>query len=52
MKLAFTDESWEDYQFWQQYDNIILKRINRLIKDIKRDPFNGTGKQEPLKYDL
>ncbi|MBA4119029.1 MAG: Txe/YoeB family addiction module toxin [Candidatus Puniceispirillum sp.] len=45
-------EAWEDYLFWQKTDKAILKRINALFKDMKRDPFNGSGKPEPLKYDL
>ncbi len=52
MKLLFTEESWSDYLFWQVNDKKILKRINLLIKDIKREPFDGIGKPEPLKYEL
>jgi toxin YoeB len=44
--------AWEDYLYWQQNDKQILKKINQLIKDIKRDPFEGIGKPEPLKYEL
>ena len=50
MKLIFVDESWEDYLYWQKTDKKILKRINSLIKDIIRNPFDGIGKPEPLKY--
>jgi toxin YoeB len=52
MNLLFTEESWEEYLFWQKEDKKILKRINRLIKDIRRHPFSGIGKPEPLKYQL
>ena len=52
MKLIWTEKSWNDYIFWQQTDKKILKKINSLIKDIKRTPFNGLGKPEPLKYQL
>ncbi|SDE23675.1 toxin YoeB [Dyadobacter soli] len=52
MKLLFHDEGWEDYLHWQQTDRKILKRINELIKDCKRSPFDGIGKPEPLKGDL
>ena len=52
MNILFTDESWEDYIYWQSTDKKILKRINELIKDIKRDPFSGIGKPEPLKFQL
>ena len=50
MKYVFVDESWADYLYWQQTDKKILKRINNLIKGISRDPFDGIGKPEPLKY--
>ena len=52
MNLLFTEESWEEYLYWQKTDRKILKRINLLIKDIQRNPFNGIGKPEPLKYQL
>ncbi len=52
-KLAWTDEAWKDYLYWQKQDKKTLKRINRLIENIKRDdPFKGIGKPEPLKEDL
>jgi len=47
--LLFTPESWADYLHWQKTDKKILKRINELIKDTQRDPFEGIGKPEPLK---
>ena len=50
MKYIFVDESWEDYLYWQKTDKKILKRINRLLKDIARHPYSGVGKPEPLKY--
>ena len=52
MKIIFTKNSWEDYISWQSDDKRILKRINELIRDIQRTPFEGKGKPEPLKYDL
>jgi toxin YoeB len=52
MKLIFTEKSWDDYLYWQKSDKQIAKKINQLIKDIKRDPFNGIGKPEPLKHEL
>ncbi len=52
MKLIFSEKAWEDYLYWQKTDKKILKRINLLIQDIKRSPFEGIGKPEPLKYDL
>jgi toxin YoeB len=52
-KLAWTDEAWKDYIYWQTQDRKTLKRINRLLDDIKRnDPFKGVGKPEPLKENL
>lgn len=52
MKITFSKNSWEDYLSWQKEDKKILKRINQLIKDIQRTPFQGIGNPEPLKYDL
>jgi toxin YoeB len=52
MKLVFSDPAWEDYLYWQQSDKNILKRINELIKDIKRSSFTGIGKPEALKHNL
>lgn len=46
----FTRSAWADYVSWQQEDKKILKRINRLIEDIYRQPFEGLGKPEPLKF--
>lgn len=52
-KLAWTDAAWEDYIYWQTQDKKTLKRINRLLNDIKRnDPFKGIGKPEALKENL
>jgi len=50
MILSFSDDAWEDYLHWQQNDKKILKKINRLIKEIQREPFEGIGEPEPLKY--
>ena len=50
MILSFADDAWDDYLYWQQNDKKILKKINRLIKEIQRDPFEGIGDPEPLKY--
>jgi len=52
-RLAWTDEAWKDYIYWQTQDKKTHKRINRLLDDIKRnDPFKGIGKPEPLKENL
>ena len=50
--LAWTDEAWSDYLHWQTQDKKTLKRINKLITDVKRAPFEGIGKPEPLKENL
>ena len=52
MKLIFAEQSWEDYLYWQKSDKKLLKRVNSLIKEIQRDPFEGIGKPEPLKHAL
>lgn len=50
--LLWTSEAWDDYLFWQESDAAKVGRINALIKDIRRHPFQGVGKPEPLKHDL
>lgn len=52
MQTAFTDHAWDDYLYWQTNDADTLQKINELIKEIKREPFKGTGKPEPLKGNL
>jgi toxin YoeB len=52
MRLIFSDEAWDDYLYWQQQDRKLLERINRLIQEVKREPFSGVGKPEPLKHAL
>ena len=52
MRLIFAEKAWEDYIYWQRTDKKILKRINTLIKEVKREPFEGLGKPEPLKHAL
>ena len=52
MRIIFSKNSWEDYTSWQTEDKKMLKKINDLIKDIQRKPYEGLGKPEPLKYDL
>jgi toxin YoeB len=51
VNVAFTEKGWEDYTFWED-DRKILKRVNRLIKEARRDPAVGTGKPERLSGDL
>ena len=52
MKVMFLTTGWEDYLYWQQADKSILIKINALIKEIERMPFEGIGKPELLKHDL
>ena len=52
MKLIFSEHAWDDYQYWVETDRQMLKRIDRLIQEITRDPFSGSGKPEPLKHGL
>jgi len=49
MKKSFSDNAWEEYTYWQTQDKKTLKRINALLKDIDRSPYEGIGKPEPLK---
>ena len=50
MKFVLTALSWEDYLYWQKNDKQKLKRINELLKDISRSPYEGIGKPEPLRF--
>ncbi|MEO8241700.1 MAG: Txe/YoeB family addiction module toxin [bacterium] len=52
MNLLFRPRAWEHFQFWQDTDKATLKKINGLIKECRRHPYEGTGKPEPLKGDL
>ncbi|MBF0244103.1 MAG: Txe/YoeB family addiction module toxin [Planctomycetes bacterium] len=52
MKIVFSEQAWEDYQYWVGNDKKILKRINQLIKESIRSPEQGIGKPEKLRYGL
>ncbi|MDM8538857.1 Txe/YoeB family addiction module toxin [Desulfobacterales bacterium HSG17] len=52
MRLVFTESAWKDYLWFQDNNRKLLKRINALIKDVLRSPFEGIGKPEALKSDL
>jgi toxin YoeB len=52
VKLIFADEAWEDYLHWQKHDRKTVERIIKLIAEVKREPFSGVGKPEPLKHAL
>ncbi len=51
MKIVFHPEAWEEYLLWQANDKSILRKLNRLIEAITRDPYEGIGKPEPLRFD-
>ena len=52
MRVVFTPHGWDGCRHWQTADRAMLKRINRLIDEIRRDPFGGIGKPEQLKHAL
>jgi toxin YoeB len=52
VKIIFSSQAWDDYLYWQKTDRSVLKRINSLIEDIRRSPYKGKGKPEPLRYAL
>lgn len=52
MDITFSTQAWEDYLYWNVTDKKIFKKINTLIKECQRTPFDGIGKPEPLKHEL
>jgi len=52
VKKIWSDSAWDDYLYWQKENKKILKKLNQLIRDIERNPFEGIGKPEPLKANL
>ena len=52
MNILFTEEAWEDFEYWMDNDAEAERKIRELLKDIKRTPFHGLGKPEPLKHNL
>ena len=50
MKIMWDEEAWSDYLYWQTQDKKTLKKLNTILKDTMRSPFDGIGKPEPLKY--
>jgi len=51
LKLLFHANAWQDYHEWQRIDPKMVRKINEIIRDILRTPYDGTGKPESLKYD-
>ena len=52
MEIAFREQAWEDYSYWLKTDKAMFKKLNTLIKEIKRTPYTGTGKPEKLILNL
>lgn len=52
MNFEFTQNAWEEFEYWIETNNEIVIKIKELLNDIKKTPFQGIGKPEPLKYDL
>jgi len=52
VSIVFSEHAWEDYLYWQKHDRQTLRRINDLIRDIRRHPYDGIGKPEPLRHAL
>lgn len=52
MNITFTEKAWAGYVYWQTQDKKFLKKLNALIEEVTRTPFEGTGKPEPLRHEL
>lgn len=52
MRLLWEESAWEDYLYWKMQDKKTLKRINTIVKDMQRNPFEGIGEPEPLRGNL
>jgi toxin YoeB len=52
VRVVFSENAWGDYLYWQKTDRRMVQRINALIRDVQRAPFEGVGKPEPLKHAL
>jgi toxin YoeB len=52
MNFEFTENGWEDFQYWIATDGTVAGKIKDLLNEIRKTPFQGTGKPEPLKHDL
>lgn len=52
MRITWTVAAWEDHLHWQETDRKVMRAVNDLVRDIRRDPFKGLGKPEPLKHAL
>jgi toxin YoeB len=52
MNFEFTENAWQDFEYWIEHEKEIVQKIKELLKDIKRNPFQGIGKPEPLKHEF
>jgi toxin YoeB len=52
MNFEFTENAWQDFEYWVEHEKEIVQKIKELLKDIKRNPFQGIGKPEPLKHEF
>lgn len=52
MNTDFSENGWSDFEHWLESDTEMVQKIRELIKAIKKDPFKGIGKPEPLKFGL
>ena len=52
MRIRFGSSAWTDYLYWQKANAATLRKINILIEDVRRHPFSGRGKPEPLRNGL
>jgi toxin YoeB len=52
MKLLWTEQGWDDYEYWQRTDRDMVDKINVILRDLKRSPFRGLGKPEPLRNEM
>jgi toxin YoeB len=52
MKVVFIERAWSEYQYWQENDKRMVRKVNSLLRDIIRHPYSGLGKPETLKHDL
>ena len=52
MNFDFTENGWQDFEYWLDNDEATAEKVRALLKDISRNPFQGLGKPEPLKFDL
>jgi len=50
MNIRFSEQAWDEYLYWQQNDRAMVRRVNQLIREIRREPFSGVGQPEALRF--